>query len=216
MGRQYLKIESVILKRPEADVSRAERDFFPAFLSYSFSLLSLCTLLGALTDTGKEWCWESRLGTRVSAAGGVGVGGGPEPWVFALPASQRCMTGLNLFWAESLMGLIIPFFQSHRVKVSFKAAVNGPAYRRPACIPQPCLLSTFTILCQALAAWGTAMSKKRRLRALGQLVAERGQLGLHRMGDVAHQGELLLLLWHRTLLAPPRLFPGSGHSPSPL
>lgn len=75
-GRQYLKIESVILKR-QRPMSRGLREiFFPAFLSYSFSLLSLCALLGALTDTGKEWCCvESRLGTRVSAAGGVGGGG---------------------------------------------------------------------------------------------------------------------------------------------
>lgn len=47
------------------------------------------------------------------------------------------------------------------------------------------------------------MSKRGRLRALGQLIAERGQLGSgHRMGDVAHQGELLLLLWHRDTPGP--------------
>lgn len=47
------------------------------------------------------------------------------------------------------------------------------------------------------------MSKRGRLRALGQLVAERGQLGSgHRVGDVAHQGELLLLLWHRDTPGP--------------
>ena len=47
--------------------------FSPDFLSCSSSLLSLCALLGPLTDTGKEWCcMESRLGHRISEAGRVG------------------------------------------------------------------------------------------------------------------------------------------------
>lgn len=170
-GRQYLKIESVIRKR-WWPMSRGLRDFFLAFLSYS-SLLSLCALLGALTDTGKEWCCvESRLVE-------LGVGGGPDPWVFALPASQCCMTWAESILAESLMGLIIPFFQSHRVKVSFKAAVNWPAHRRSACIPQPRLLSTFTIVCQALGhKLGNSHEQKRAAPCSGAARSRKGSAGL--------------------------------------
>ena len=57
-------------------MSRGLRGIFffpPDFLSCSSSLLSLCALLGPLTDMGKEWCcMESRLGHRISEAGGVG------------------------------------------------------------------------------------------------------------------------------------------------